>query len=64
MSTVVLTAMTPLCHGKHKPVRNELRAYPRWYEIIALVGAGGMGGVYRATDTKLGREVAFPQWAC
>src|SRR3954452_23748924 len=29
------------------------------YEIVALLGAGGMGAVYRAIDTKLNREVAI-----
>ena len=29
------------------------------YEIIALIGAGGMGEVYRARDTRLGRVVAI-----
>jgi len=29
------------------------------YEIVALIGAGGMGEVYRANDTRLNRPVAI-----
>ena len=28
------------------------------YEIVAMIGAGGMGEVYRARDSKLNRDVA------
>ena len=32
---------------------------PGLYEVVALVGAGGMGEVYRARDTKLNRDIAL-----
>ena len=38
-------------------VRPGTRVGP--YEIVAQIGAGGMGEVYRARDTRLGRDVAI-----
>ena len=29
------------------------------YEVVAAIGAGGMGEVFKARDTKLGRDVAI-----
>jgi serine/threonine protein kinase len=29
------------------------------YEITGAIGAGGMGGVFKAHDTKLGRDVSI-----
>src|SRR5712692_9168998 len=39
------------------PITSGTRLGP--YEIVSLVGAGGMGEVYKAKDTRLDRTVAI-----
>ncbi len=42
-----------------QPMALEIGSRLGHYDVTALIGEGGMGQVYQATDTKLNRQVAL-----
>jgi serine/threonine protein kinase len=60
---VPLPGATPRSSVRVPPLFLETRVEPGTtlgqYEVLELLGAGGMGEVWLATDTRLGRQVAI-----
>ena len=58
-----MSCVKRLCRGVHYRraylVSLQVGQQLGTYTVVGPLGAGGMGEVYRATDTKLDREVAI-----
>ncbi len=50
---------TPACGARLRALVIAAGSRLGPYEVLSALGAGGMGEVYRAKDTKLGRDVAL-----
>ena len=60
-STLAVTNTCPKdgVHLTKQPMALTVGSRLGHYDVTALIGEGGMGQVYQATDTKLNRQVAL-----
>jgi Tol biopolymer transport system component len=56
---IVVDGLSPAAHAAPQPMPLPAGTKLGPYEILAQIGAGGMGEVYRASDSRLGRTVAI-----